>query len=102
MVRPAPSVVTVEAAQEARGLSVKLPGLSEAAQAIQKASQIDQRVEERMHQVEQRMESHGGTTVTRTVAPDLAQARAMLRQPQSLRAAVIASVILGRPKALEN
>ncbi len=127
---PRPSRVTVpEVNEEDEGLPVHMPTLTESAQAYLRGSTIDDRVAERMRargamaeaaaahhrasQIDEQAAEHLGhrtgmvthcSPQSRAIAnrPQIAQARALVRQRQSLQSAIIASVILGPPKALEN
>ena len=127
---PRPSRVTVpEVNEEDEGLPVHMPTLTESAQAYLRGSTIDDRVAERMrargamaeaaaaHQRASNIDVQAAGHLQHRAAsvvhcspqsrananrPQIAQARALVRQRQSLQSAIIASVILGPPKALEN
>jgi hypothetical protein len=84
---------------------VELPTLSESASAYIKASQLSERVAQRFENVDQRT----ATAVpdqpvirTRGLAPDAAAFVRQLRSGRSARQAILATVILGPPKALEG
>jgi len=77
-----------------------LPGLTEATQRYDEAMTLEQRVTRHMGDVT----SHPvGTTsvVRREIAPEVFQAISAVRTRQGARAAVLASIILGPPRALE-
>ena len=78
-----------------------LPELTESVQAYQQASQLDRKVEAHLREVTQRpvgstSVQHQGTT------PEARAALALLRNPQSARTAILASLILGPPRALAD
>lgn len=85
-----------------KGLPVKLTGLKEAAASYLHASQLDKKVEAHMRGIEHRVVTHKTAPMVKVVAPELIQARALLRDQRSLRSAIIASVILGPPKAMQS
>jgi len=66
------------------------------------ASQLSQRVAAHMHAVGH--EAVGLTSIysTKTIWPEVAETRALFQNSKTVRHAVIASLILGPPKALEN
>lgn len=99
---PAP-VVTVEPDGDMdTGLPVRMPTLEKSAQAFLRASSLEARVAEHMRGVDARVTSHAAPEIKRTKAPEVREALALVRGRQSQRAAIIASVILGPPKALEG
>jgi hypothetical protein len=77
-----------------------LPGLTEATQRYDQAMTLEQRVTKHMGEVTSRPV---GTTsvVRREIAPEVFQAISAVRTGQGARAAVLASIILGPPRALE-
>jgi hypothetical protein len=78
----------------------QLAGLTEATQRYEQAMTLEQRVTKHMGDVT----SHrvGTTTVVRReIAPEVFQAISAVRTGQGARAAVLASIILGPPRALE-
>lgn len=76
-----------------------LPTLTESVQAYQQASQLDRKVQDHLREVTQR--PVGSTGVLRKGAtPEATAALALVRSRHSVRAALLASVILGPPKAL--
>ena len=78
-----------------------LAGLSEADVAYERASRLDEEAAERMFEVS--MNVRGAETVRRqAVSPEATEAVALLKGRQSLRAAILASVILGPPRALSK
>ena len=81
------------------GLPVKLSGLTQSVEAYRKASQLDKKVEQHLRGVEQRVVAHAPAQQLKTSSPELERVRAMMHGRESIRSAVIASVILGPPKA---
>lgn len=78
-----------------------LPTLQESAQTFLQASHLDDQVKEHMRQV-----THhpvGLTHVLRkAVTPTAAEALALVRNPRTIRAAMVAATILGPPKSLAD
>ena len=77
-----------------------LAGLTEATQRYDAATALEQRVQQHM----QTVTTHRvlATSVKHTeVAPDIRALVNSLRQPQTARAAILASIILGPPRAFE-
>jgi hypothetical protein len=101
---PAPHPVFVEQVDPdmEKGLPVKMPSLEQSAQAYLHASQLESRVAERMHRVDQLVTTHQKLESKKPVAPEIRQAISLLRQRQSQRAAILAGIILGPPKAMEG
>jgi hypothetical protein len=78
--------------------------LQASTQAYARASQLHGQVAARMSEVEARTQRHlaGSPRVRRGgPAPEVAAARRLLRSPRSARQAIIVSVVLGAPKALD-
>ena len=84
-----------------KGLAVKLPGLTQSAQAYLRASQLEQKVSAQMRRVEQQVAAHKVPQETRETPGEVRHAIALVRQRSSIRAAILAGVILGPPRALE-
>jgi len=83
------------------GLPVQLPGLTASTQSHERASQLDHTVAEHLQEVSQRVRLHAARPLAAAASREVAQALALVRDQQSLRSAIMASVILGPPKALE-
>jgi hypothetical protein len=78
-----------------------LPGLSQSAQVHQEASQLDDKVQAHLRAVTQR--PVGSTHVQhRAATPEASAALALVRNPKSIRSALLASIILGPPRALSE
>ena len=76
--------------------------MAQAASAYQEASRLDMAVAERMSAVTGQLVAQAAIVKRRAVSPDIAQVVSMFRNPRTARPAVIASLILGPPKALES
>ena len=92
----------IEEATEAPAVS--LAKLEESAGAYQRASQLHEAVGEHLRQVDAMTERHVATmplTRRHGISPDVANFVSLLRRPNTARQAIVASMILGPPKALE-
>jgi len=101
---PMPPAAPIRTArlEEERGLPVDFAGLAASAQIYQQASELDEQVAERLRQVSERVQRHAPVEKSKLAALEVAQARALVRNPQTLRSVIMASVILGSPKALQS
>jgi hypothetical protein len=97
--RPAP---VIERDEQDIGLPVHLPPLTQSVQAYQRASQLDVQVAERLRQIEQQVTRHTIAPKAEWVSAEILRAKSMLRSRDSLRSAIVATVILGPPKAFEG
>ena len=81
-----------------------LPYLSATQETYTQAGQLHERVTERMEDVDEQVRGHSvGLGTREDLTPqDIADAVAMVRRPDTARQAIIASVILAPPKALEG
>jgi hypothetical protein len=79
-----------------------MPTLTESAQAWQRAENLDDRVIERLRRASEQVVTNRTLLARRKGAPEIKQALKLLRDRPSQRAAIIASVVLGPPKALES
>ncbi len=79
-----------------------LPQLTESAQAYHQASHLDDKVQAHLREVTQR--PVGLTQVQHRTAgtPEGSAALALLRNPKSIRSALLASIILGPPRSLSD
>jgi len=84
-----------------KGLPVHMPTLKASAQAYLRASQLESRITERFQRVQERVTTHQSTEVKKEPAPEIHQALGLLRDRSSQRAAIVAAVVLGPPRALE-
>ena len=84
-----------------KGLAVQLPGLTQSAQAYLRASQLEQKVSAHMRRVEEQVAAHKAPPQTRETPQEIHHAIALVRQRSSVRAAIMAGVILGPPRAFQ-
>lgn len=103
-VKPPPMRFPVPAVVERRESGPASTILVEASSAYQKAQQLHKSVADRLREVDQAIELHkaGAPAHTRAVPPDVRSALSMLQNPKTVRQAIIASLILAPPKALET
>jgi hypothetical protein len=101
---PPPVAGTVMAEAE-RSVEVQLPTLKESVTAYQRASHLQEQVIERLKHVEEMTERHLASVPTahrQTVSPDTVRSIALIRNRNTVRSAIIAALIFGPPKGLEN
>jgi hypothetical protein len=84
-----------------RGLPVQMPTLEHSARAYLRASNLESRVAAHMQRAGQQVVSHPKLEWKKSVAPEIRQAISLVRHRQSQRAAIIAGLVLGPPKAME-
>ncbi|MEO6036315.1 MAG: hypothetical protein ABIQ35_13745 [Verrucomicrobiota bacterium] len=70
--------------------------------SYQQASQLSQRVSAHMHGVGHHAVGLTSTQTTKRIWPEVAETKALFKNSRSVRQAMIASLIFGPPKALEN
>lgn len=101
---PPPMLRQEETSDEGFGRPVHLPTLEQSAQSYLHASQLDKRVGDRLQQIDAQVTRHQPLQQQAApwISPEAARAMAFVRDPISIRSAIIASVILGPPKALEK
>ena len=73
-----------------------------AASVFQKASGLDVAVAERMSKVTGHRVAQAAVVKHKTGSPEVAQVVSLFRNPRAARQAVIASLILGPPRGLEE
>jgi hypothetical protein len=78
-----------------------MPTLEHSAQAFLRASNIESKVAGHMQRVGQQVVSHKKLAMKKDVAPEIRQAIGLVHNRQSQRAAIIAGIVLGPPKAME-
>jgi hypothetical protein len=88
--------------EQDQGLPVHLPGLTVSTQTYERASQLDQTVAEHIQEVGQGVRLHAVRTQATAASQEVARTRAWVGDKRSLRSVIMASVILGPPKALES
>jgi hypothetical protein len=84
---------------------MRLTRLAPSRAAYDKAGQLHESVAERLRKIDERTgHRHIETSTARRepVSPDAARAISLVRDPQTIRQAVITSLILGPPKALAS
>jgi len=84
-----------------KGLAVQMPSLTQSAQAYLRASQLDTKVAQHLQRVDDLVTRHAKAEKKREISPVVRQTLGLLRDRQSQRAAILASVVLGPPKAME-
>lgn len=85
----------------AKGLAVQMPSLTQSAQAYLRASQLDTKVAQHLQRVDDQVSKHAKGEKKRELPPVVRQTLGLLRDRHSQRAAILASVVLGPPKAME-
>ena len=92
-------------AEAERSVEVRLPTLKESASAYQRASHLQEQVIEHLKHVEAMTERHQARVPTahrQAVSTDAVRSIALIRNRTTARQAIIASLVFGPPKALEN
>src|SRR5882724_6401790 len=101
---PPPLAGTVVAEAKKR-VEVQLPTLKESVTAFQRASHLEEHGIERLKHVEEMTQRHLASVPTahrQAVSPDAARAIALIRNRHTVRQAIVAGLIFGTPKGLEN
>ncbi len=80
---------------------VPVPGFAESIQAYQRASQLDVKMAEHLSQIAEQVRTHSAGQKVQAAAADIVQGVSFVRDPQSIRSALVASMILGPPRGLE-
>ena len=80
----------------------RVASMAAAASAFQKASGLDVAIEDRMSKVTGQHVAQAAVVQHKAVPPDVAQVVALFRGPRTARQAIIASLILGPPRGLEE
>ena len=95
--------IPLEGDEEEVGLPVKMPSLEHSAQAFLRRSSVESMVTERLLQAGKQVADHTASQLQlRGTSPEAQRALALLRERTTLRSAIIASIILGPPKALAD
>ena len=106
VVRTIPPPLAGTVVTEARKrVEVQLPTPKESVSAYQRASHLREQATARLKQVEEMTERHLASVPTAhrpTVSPDAARSIALIRNRNTVRQAIVASLIFGAPKGLEN
>ena len=101
---PPPLAGTVMA-EAKRSVEVQLPTLKESVTAYQRASHLQAQGIERLKHVEEITERHLTSVPAArrpTVSPDAVRTIALIRNRNTVRQAIVAGLIFGAPKGLEN
>jgi hypothetical protein len=97
--RPTPSPAAVGASVEVS--AGKMAPLTQSKEAYERASQLDKKVAEHIDRVTgQRVLATG--VIRREASPEIVQAVSFFKNARNARQAVIASLILGRPRSIEE
>jgi hypothetical protein len=88
--------------EEDLGLPVELPGLISSGESYARASELDTRVADRLRNISQRVALHAPEAQAQQATFERNQAVALLRNRSSLRAVIMASVVLGPPRAMQD
>lgn len=97
-------VPTTSRAESEEGPDLQLVSLTESAGAYEKASQLQETVADQLKEIDDLTARHPVSAIAprRVVSPEISKAISLMRDPRSVRQALIASTILGPPKSLEN
>jgi len=94
--------IPLEGEEEEIGLAVRLPSLEQNVQAFLRRSSIERMAADHLQNPGRKVTDHCQIPPHRRgVSPDAQRALALLRERGTQRTAIIASIILGPPKALE-
>jgi len=100
-----PALAGTAMAEAEKSVDVQLPTFKESVTAYQRASHLQEQVVERLKHVEEMTERHLASVPTAhrpTVSTDAVRSIAMLRNRNTVRQAIVAGLIFGAPKGLEN
>ena len=92
-------------AEAERSVEVQLPSLKESVTAYQRATHLQEQVIERLKHVEQMTVRHQPSAPTAhraAVSPEAVRSIAFIRDRNTVRQAIVAGLVFGTPKALEN
>jgi hypothetical protein len=101
---PSPrSIVPVEPEEE-EGPQFTPAAMAESSKAYKRAQQLHENVAGRLRKIDEQTESHKPDVPGhfRKHSPEITSAMSLLRRPRMARQAIILSIILGPPKALEG
>ena len=82
-------------------VAVPVPGFAQSIEAYQRASQLDVKMAEHLSQIAEQVRTHAVEQKEKASAAEIVQGISFVRDPQSIRSALVASVILGQPRGLE-
>ena len=98
--RPVQWQVTMPAEPKA-ALRVPVPGFAQSIEAYQRASQLDIKMAEHLSQIAEQVRTHAVEQKEKASVAEIVQGISFVRDPQSIRSALVASVILGSPRGLD-
>jgi hypothetical protein len=84
------------------GWNRQAPSLLQSAQAFLHGGMPEKEVARHMQQAHPHVATHQTLNLKKEASPEVRQAVALVRNRQSQRAAIIAGIILGPPKAMEG
>jgi len=97
---PLPRAVTMRV-EAKEPVAVPVPGFAQSIEAYQRASQLDVKMAEHLSQIAEQVRTHAAEQKEKASAAEIVQGISLVRDPQSIRSALVASVILGQPRGLE-
>jgi len=100
-----PPLAGTAMAEAEKSVDVQLPALKESLTAYQRASHLQEHVIERLKHVEEMTERHLASVPTAhraSVSTDAVRSIAFIRDRNTVRQAIVAGLIFGAPKGLEN
>ena len=97
---PLPRAVTMRV-EAKEPVAVPVPGFAQSMEAYQRASQLDVKMAEHLSQIAEQVRTHAVEQKEKASAAEIVQGISFVRDPQSIRSALVASVILGQPRGLE-
>jgi len=80
----------------------QMPSLAHSAQAFQHTSNFETKATAHLQRADQQVVAHPKFYMKREASPEVRQAVSLVRNRQSQRAAILAGIILGPPKAMEE
>jgi hypothetical protein len=91
-----------ESMQVETSMPARTPSLTQSAQAFLRGSHLELNATTAVHPVDQRVGQQLKQDLRKKTSPEIRQAIGLLRNRQSQRAAIIAGIVLGQPKAMET
>ena len=95
---PLPRAVAMRAEPK---VALTVPGFAQSIEAYQRASQLDVKMAEHLSQIAEQVRTHAAEQKEKASAAEIVQGISFVRDPQSIRSALVASVILGPPRGLD-
>jgi hypothetical protein len=97
---PLPRAVTMRV-ETKEPVAVPVPGFAQSIEAYQRASQLDVKMAEHLSQIAEQVRTHAVAQKEKASVAEIVQGISFVRNPQSIRSALVASVILGPPRGLD-